>query len=237
MKKWVKIILVGLTLAILLVAGKQAFGYIYNEKLISEYNDEEYDMNTKPLFFANCFEPCVAYYNRGNVCYKKENYEEAIDNYKMALEKNPGEVKECSIRINLALAMIYNMGEDYAQPEKIDQSIKILEEARDILLEKGCAADDGKGHSETAQKLKEEIDALIEKLKEEKESQENNQNNQNQNQNQNNAQGEQEDPDQELMEQLQQNQADAHQEREENLEQQESDNYNYNWNSNYDGIW
>lgn len=238
MKKWVKYIVICLVLAVFLVAGKQAFSYIYNEKLINEYDDENYDMSTKPLFFANCFETYIAYYNQGNICYREEKYGEAIDNYEEALKKKPDEDDECSIRINLALAMIYNMGEDYAEPDNIEQSIKTLEEARDVLLEKDCARDDGQGHSETAQKLKEEIDDLIEKLKEEKESQDNEDDeNQDQNQNQNNAAGENGDPDQELMEQLQQSQAEAQQEREENLEMEETDTYNYNWNTDYEGIW
>ena len=113
------------------------------------------------LFFRYIF-----IYNKGNKLYERFDYPGAIEAYQDALNANPPHFKECSVRVNLALAMIYNMGEDFAAPENIENSINTLLEARDILLEDGCASDDGDGHSKPAQQLKEEIDKLLEQLQE-----------------------------------------------------------------------
>lgn len=233
MKKWVVGIVAVVLSAIFIISGKYAFSYLYNQKFISEYEDGNYDVSTNPLFFVNCFESYIAHYNAGNLSYKKEEYEDAIEEYKQALSYNPPEDKECSIRINLALAMVYGMGDDFDSPENIDASIATLEEARDVLLEKGCASDDGEGHNKTAQKLKEEIDELIERLKRVQQNSSGNPEEQQQPQPEPGGDG---DEDQELMEQLQQNQAEAQEEREDNLEQN-SVNLDYNWDSDYDGIW
>lgn len=103
-------------------------------------------------------------YNQGNNRYERMDYTGAIESYQQALNANPPHFKECSVRVNLALAMIYNMGEDWAAPENIENSINTLMEARDILLEDDCATDEGNGHSEPAQQLKDEIDKLLEQL-------------------------------------------------------------------------
>lgn len=114
------------------------------------------------LFFRYIF-----YYNKGNNLYERFDYAGAIEAYESALNAHPPHFlshKECSVRVNLALAMIYNMGPDFADPLNIDSSIETLMAARDILLEDGCATDEGDGHSEPAQQLKEEIDKLLEQL-------------------------------------------------------------------------
>lgn len=114
------------------------------------------------LFFRYIF-----YYNKGNNLYERFDYASAIEAYESALNAHPPHFlshKECSVRVNLALAMIYNMGPDFADPLNIDSSIETLMAARDILLEDGCATEEGDGHSEPAQQLKEEIDKLLEQL-------------------------------------------------------------------------
>lgn len=114
------------------------------------------------LFFRYIF-----YYNKGNNLYERFDYAGAIEAYESALNAHPPHFlshKECSVRVNLALAMIYNMGPDFADPLNIDSSIETLMVARDILLEDGCATEEGDGHSEPAQQLKEEIDKLLEQL-------------------------------------------------------------------------
>ncbi len=114
------------------------------------------------LFFRYIF-----YYNKGNNLYERFDYAGAIEAYESALNAHPPHFlshKECSVRVNLALAMIYNMGPDFADPLNIDSSIETLMAARDILLEDGCATEEGDGHSEPAQQLKEEIDKLLEQL-------------------------------------------------------------------------
>jgi len=113
-------------------------------------------------------------YNKGNKLYERFDYEGAIEQYQDALDAHPPHFifkKECSVRVNLALAMIYNMGPDYAAPENVENSINTLMEARDILLEDDCATNEGDGHSEPAQQLKEEIDDLIEQLQQSQEPQ------------------------------------------------------------------
>lgn len=113
------------------------------------------------LFFRYIF-----LYNKGNKLYERYDYVGAIEQYQKALAANPPHFKECSVRVNLALAMIYNMGEDFAEPENVESSIETLLAARDILLEDDCATEAGDGHSEPAQQLKEEIDKLLEQLQE-----------------------------------------------------------------------
>ena len=89
--------------------------------------------------------------------YQKGEYEEAIENYKIALEqKSPHEDEECYIRINLALAIIATLNEDYDSAENIQQSIDTLTEARQHLVEEDCATEEGDGHNETAEKLKQQ---------------------------------------------------------------------------------
>lgn len=166
------------------------------------------------LFFRYIF-----IYNKGNKLYERFDYPGAIEAYQDALNANPPHFKECSVRVNLALAMIYNMGEDFAAPENIENSINTLLEARDILLEDGCASDDGDGHSKPAQQLKEEIDKLLEQLQEQQggsdESEENN----------SGAQGEEppidEETEQQIQDELQNIQNTANEEREEAQQWQE----------------
>ena len=141
---------------------------MYNENLISKYNKQVYHTNTAPLFVFNFFEPYIAHYNAGNIYYQNGEYSNAIKEYKKALEKEPPKFKECCIRINLSLSMIGLIGEDYDAPENIDATIDQLKEARSVLMENGCATEDGDGHSSTAEKLKEEIDELIKELENKK---------------------------------------------------------------------
>lgn len=111
------------------------------------------------LFFDYIF-----WYNSGNNHFKKMDYEAAIEAYGSALKAKPPNGKECPIRINMALAMIENLGDDYDEPDNIEDSIETLKAARDVLLEEDCATKKGDGHNETAEQLKEEIEKLIEEL-------------------------------------------------------------------------
>ncbi len=166
MKKVIKIIVIVLAVLLFLFFGLLAFNYFYNEFTISKYEEHDYSQNDDLLTNTSLFQSYIAHYNNGNIHYQCGEYEEAIEDYKQALEANPPhEDEECDIRVNLALAIIGTLPEDYSAPENIEQSIQILEEARDYLLEEECALDEGEGHDKDAQKLKEEIDALIEQLK------------------------------------------------------------------------
>ena len=106
----------------------------------------------------------IVHYNNGNRYYRQYSYGRAIEQYEKALEQVIPEGKECRIRINLALAMLGLLGPDYAQPEQIENSIMVLEEARWELLAQDCATDAGTGHSEEAEQLKEEIDKMLKQL-------------------------------------------------------------------------
>lgn len=155
-------------------------------------------------------------YNSGNREYERMNYTGAIEEYENALDSFLTHPKECSVRINLALAMINNLGPEFAEPENVEHSIEVLSAARDILLEEDCATEEGDGHSETAEQLKKEIEELIIQLlmppssedssEEEEETSEAS------------SGGVDEETEQNIMEELQQTQSSATQERQENLE-------------------
>ena len=160
-----KRILISIYIVMLLICGKLAFNYIYNGIVTYCYHQDNYSVSVKPLLIFNWSEPYISHFNQGNIYYKKNCFEDAIASYKKALELHPPKEKECAIRINLALAMLGTMAEDYAAPENVDTSLEILKGARDVLLEDGCATESGDGHSETAEQLKKEIEALLEQLK------------------------------------------------------------------------
>ena len=142
------------------------FNYGYNAFVKYCYSHNNYSINAKPLQIFNWTEGYVAYYNQGNIEYQKGEYLNAIDAYEKALNENPPEEKECAIRINMALAMLATLGDSYNDPIFIDSTLPILYGARDVLLENGCATEAGDGHSATAEKLKEEIEAMIEEVEE-----------------------------------------------------------------------
>lgn len=159
----------------------------------------------------------VFYYNNGNNYYRKMDYTAAIEAYEHALDANPPEEKECSIRVNMALAIIKTIGSDYASPEQIETTIETLKEARDVLLEKDCATEEGDGHSEPAQTLKEEIDAIIEEL-EKRAEQMNSSGEDDETEEENKPDEEENTEEQDIKEQLQQNQSDAFLERQEEIQ-------------------
>ena len=141
--------------------------YLLNEKFISQYKKENFDKasiaqvkNLRPFSY-------ISRYNSGNYNYKMGMYDEAIKEYQKALKLFPPEKKECSIRINLALAMLKKINlDDIETEEDIDEVIAELEQAKEVLLEDGCANRyDNNGHSEEAEKLKKEIEDIIDALK------------------------------------------------------------------------
>jgi tetratricopeptide (TPR) repeat protein len=112
----------------------------------------------------------VPLYNLGNAYYKDGDYEQAAAFYYTALEYDPPEIdEECKIRINLALALLHQIDfNDLDTQQKVDRAITHLNGARGVLTEHGCAnPEDDKGHSEDAEKLKKDIDEMLEKLKKE----------------------------------------------------------------------
>lgn len=164
MKK--KLLLI-LFLVVVLLFAKQSMNYFYNGYVLSKYRQDDFSMNEDLLLTFNCFEPYIVHYNNGNLLYMNSLYLEAVEEYKTSLTfSGIPEDRDCSIRINLALALLGSLGDDYEEPENIAHAIEVLNEARDVLLENGCASDDGEGHSKKAQELKEYIDELIDELEE-----------------------------------------------------------------------
>ena len=206
-----------------------AFKYIYNQHLISEYKDNDYSSDVDPLLFCNWVQPYLAHYNMGNIHYQNKEYQAAIEEYKTALEENPSEEQECSVRINLALAIIATMGADYDSEDKIQGSIEKLKEARDVLTEEGCATDNGDGHSETAEQLKKEIDDLLDELEENQPTEPDDGNGSN-----NDPQEKKDDDNYEkdVKDRLQQQQIDSYKERMEYLQYYEELDFEYNWDAN-----
>lgn len=149
---------------------KLTFNFIYNEIVIVKYNKGNYSSDVSALMQFNWFQPYIVHYNNGNLSYQEEDFDTAIEEYSKALALNPPKYKECSIRINMALAMIGRMGEDFDAPENIDNSIAQLTAAKDVLLADKCATEEDDGHSEAAEKLKEEIEEMIQKLQNQQEN-------------------------------------------------------------------
>lgn len=162
MKKVYKIIYIIICVIFL----KLFITFCINEYFIAQYNKHKYNESlTEKLFFLNIYQPYVAHYNHGNVLYNKGKYDEAIEEYRTALNLFPPEDKECSIRINLALSMLKKLHNEIQSDDEIKEDLSILNEAKNILCEKGCANEnDNKGHNRQAQKLKNDIDKRIEEL-------------------------------------------------------------------------
>lgn len=156
--------------------------YILNENFIAKYEKSTYDDGIlSVLSIANIWQPYIIHYNKGNVLYKNGKYEEAIEEYKKALNLFPPKKKECLIRINLALAMIKNA--ESIENQTIDGILPILSDAKEVLYEDGCANknDDG-GHNKKAIQLKKDIENYEKLLKMQQQAQkQNNENNNNDN--------------------------------------------------------
>lgn len=167
----IKRIIIASYVLIGLVLFKFAFSYGYNEWVNGKYEEGDYTENYNLLEVANINEPYIVYYNNGNVMYQRQDYELAIEYFEKALTKNPPEEKECLVRINLVLSKLALLGEDAFSPEKIEDTIELLEECLNILSEKGCATDEGDGHNNRAQRLYDEIKEMLDQAKQEQQQQ------------------------------------------------------------------
>lgn len=116
----------------------------------------------------------IKYYNLGKGFYLISEYELAESSFEDALYRNPKGKKDCNTRVNLALSMVKQVPPESVTKENFQECIDKLEEAKDLLLENGCAHDsDSNGHDKDAQTLKEEIDEYIKQLMEGSEDDEN----------------------------------------------------------------
>lgn len=148
----------------LLIIFKLVIAFFINENFISDYNSGKYDLDSiNSLFILNILEPYIAHYNYGNILYKNNNFDGAIDEYYKALKLYPTKERECSIRINLALAMLKKI--DYDNEDK-EQILQELSEAKKVLCENNCAHEyDDNGHSKEAERLKSDIEKMEEELR------------------------------------------------------------------------
>lgn len=168
-----KKILTIIEVILLIILIKLFSTFLLNGIFIAKYNKEKYDLNDlKILSLINFPESYIFHYNQGNVLYQNGKYDEAIEEYYTSLEKNPPERKECSIRINLALAKLKTLKSETEENKK--KNIEILKQARKILCENGCANEnDSNGHNEKAQELKDDIDKKLKELESEQEDDDN----------------------------------------------------------------
>ncbi len=155
-------VVVGIWVLLLIFMSVLLLAYYSNKKMIKDFKKEKYEFNQ--LGFLGFTEPYVNPYNRGNIFYSLGDYNRAIAEYDLALSYDPPEPADCMIRVNYALSLIEPIDADNVTADNIDDVIEILDEARDILCENGCANDDGDGHYEPAQKLKDEIDEFEQEL-------------------------------------------------------------------------
>lgn len=163
-----KVLLVLWCFAFIIFTGL-AVNYVKNEKMIEHYENDIF--RESDISILGFVQPYIYYYNKGNILYKQGEYELAVESYQKALRSYVPKYKECAIRINMALAMVTPIDMENVTPENKDEIITILETARDILVEEGCAnMEDDYGHSGDAQTLKNEIDAYLEMLKNPEES-------------------------------------------------------------------
>ena len=157
-----KRVIVGIWVLLVIFMGVLLLAYYSNRNMIKSYKKEKYEFNQ--LGFLGFTEPYINPYNRGNIFYSLGDYDRAIAEYDLALSYNPPEPADCMIRVNYALALIAPIDPDKITEDNLDEVLDILDEARDILCENGCANDKGTGHYDPAQTLKDEIDEFEEEL-------------------------------------------------------------------------
>lgn len=227
-----KKIFIGVYVILLLVCGNLVFNFIYNSVVVYAYNHTDYKVSMSPILMFNWSEPYIAHYNQGNLYYKDGSYAEAVDSYYKALEYDMPQERECSVRINIALALLKTLGDDYAAPDNVENSLQTLYAARDVLLEEDCATETGDGHSETAEKLKEEIEAIIKQLEEQQQSQEEQNSEQNEEENKQKQEEQQKKEDafeEDVKKAIQERKAKANKERQESLQYYEETELDYNF--------
>ena len=155
-----------------------------------------------PLRFGDNY---VIPYNLGNAAYHKGDYDRAVSCLQTALDSNPPEYdEECRIRVNLALSLCRTINFedlDRSDDEAVSKAVQTLYTARSVLTVHECASEpvgSNDGHFENADKLKHDIDRMLEDLQnqlDENNNEDNSNSNQenNQNDNQNNQNDDQND--------------------------------------------
>lgn len=214
--------------------------YVSNENMIKKYNRGIYEGND--LDWLGFTQPYIAPFNQGDLYYKQGFYDQAIEQYQKALKKHPTRKAICDIRVNWALALTVPLDTESKDIQILDENIRVIQEAKDILLEDGCAnADHESGHDKEAQELYNILDQLQqqqEQKKQEQQQQDQNQDqnqdqsqDQDQNQDQNQNQDQEQDPLEQQFQELQEEAAEAREE-----EMGDAENY-YGNGSYYEKPW
>ena len=133
------------------------------------------------LLYLPFGENYVAPYNLGNAEYQRGNYEKAVDYYFQALSadtpEHPAREEECRIRVNLALSLCHTIDFDHlSDPESLQNAINTLLLARYALTEEGCASEpvgSSDGHFADADKLRRDIDEMLQQLQAQSDSRQN----------------------------------------------------------------
>ena len=171
-RRILRIALTALAVALLAAGVLVLFRSLVNRLFLYSYDNGSYsrfpESLGRPLAFGDNY---VVPYNLGNAAYQLGNYREAEDCFADALRRHPpAEEVECKVRINLALSKLHAYdfdGMDKGDERQVEEALQVLRSARAVLTESGCANEKAgvyDGHSEEAEKLKRDIDAMIDKL-------------------------------------------------------------------------
>ncbi len=180
---------------------------LINAEFLRSYDSGRYSPIPENLLpYLPFGENYVAPYNLGNVEYQRGNYDKAIYYYALAYQNGPPEHpehdEECRIRVNLALSMCHTIdfdNLDYSDAEAVAEAMVTLQQARAILTEAECASEpvgSDDGHYRDADKLKHDIDKMLEQLQSQSDSNEGGRNGGGQDENQDGGDGQNEDQNQ-----------------------------------------
>lgn len=192
-----------ISIVLVVITGLFMLKVLLNHFFVVAYASETYAAPVQEFeTMFNHPESYLPYYNLGNCYYQGGDYSTAAAYYYQALSyEDIPQDRDIPIRINLALALCYSIDFDNLKSDTdIQSALQVLYTARDILMEKGYANDEGTGTDATAQQLKEDIDKMIEKLQQQQNS---NDDSNDQEQQQQEQQEEQDQDDQQKQEQPQ----------------------------------
>ncbi len=206
------------------VGGNHLFAKMVDKEeyyiIMESMEDEERYMGMEESVLETLpYDAYVMDYNIANAYYNDGDYSKAQIYYERCLDFDMPQDKDCSVRINLTMTRLQQIGfeavyTEYEAFEKgeevdkealiqnIDKVIEKLKEDREILTENNCAgAEDDDGHSSDAEALKKDIDNKIEELEKMKEELQKKIDEENKDQNQDQDQNEQQNQDQSSSEQ------------------------------------
>ncbi len=150
--------ILAMLLAILLLADYS------NNKMIDKFQHGIYEQNS--LGFLGFIEPYVNTYNKGNIYYALVQYELAEQQFAEVYNgRELEDPQDCRMRVNYALSLVEQINPNAITEENYQEVLEILDHARDILCENGCASrEDNSGHYPDAQTLKNEIDEFEQQI-------------------------------------------------------------------------